>query len=58
MYAVLCMHTCAEKKGKDNLTIVKWGEEVHLKECTHPELTLVVLVVYRPSDNRKLKFTA
>ena len=30
------------------LTIVEWGEEIHLKECTRPELThystLVVLV--------------
>ena len=21
------------------LTIVEWGEEIHLKECTRPELT-------------------
>ena len=42
MYAALCMHTCAEKKaflGKDDLTILEWGEEMHLKECTWPELT-------------------
>ena len=41
MYAALCMHTCAEKKtflGKDNLTLVEWGEGMHLKVCTRPEL--------------------
>ena len=34
--------TCAEKTtslGKDDLTIVEWGEELHLEECTRPELT-------------------
>ena len=33
MYAALCMCTCAEKTtffGKDDLTIVEWGEELHL----------------------------
>ena len=33
--------TCVQKRaflGKD-LTIVEWGEEKHLKECTWPELT-------------------
>ena len=42
MYTALCMHTCAEKKpflGKGDLTIVEWGEEMYLKECTRPELT-------------------
>ena len=42
MYAALCMHTCAEKKtfsGKDDLTIVEWGEEMYLKEYIRPDLT-------------------
>ena len=33
MYAALRMCTCAEKTtvfGKDDLTIVEWGEELHL----------------------------
>ena len=33
MYAALCMCMCAEKTtvfGKDDLTIVEWGEELHL----------------------------
>ena len=34
------MCTCAEKTvfGNDDLTIVEWGEELHLEECTLPEL--------------------
>ena len=27
--------------GKDDETIMEWGEELHLEECTRPELTQV-----------------
>ena len=42
MYAALCICICAKKTtflGKDNKTIVELGEELHLEECTQPELT-------------------
>ena len=42
MYAALYMHTCVEKKAflsKDDLSILEWGEGMHLKQCTRPELT-------------------
>ena len=37
MHAALFMHMLAKKNtfvGKDDLTIVEWGEEMHLKELT------------------------
>ena len=48
MYAELCLyvHMCRKEdiSGKDKLTIVEWGEERHLKECT--ELTQPKLCLF------------
>ena len=41
MYAALCMCPYAEKTiffGNDDLTIIEWGEELDVEECTRPEL--------------------